>query len=811
MKLHRILLLASLFALTACDDNNQSNTLCDKACGHGSCYYKGTLESCLCETGYLTNEEGSCVVCATDYTDNGKGECVADSVCSGQCRGSHQTCSVVNHKPVCGCAYGYDKNGDSCIPSEDCYTSFHYENVNATGLHVYVTGTMDGWSKNKYLLTETSNGVFEGSFPLDEGQYKYKFYVSEWNDGGWKTNGDENWDDLVVDVIECSQKVVPTIVMDSKPVFTDGNAHVTLKLKDKYDQAQNVVVSVTRDGEEIPVTQDGKTITFDDPVGSEKKVTYMISATSDNGFKFDDIYLPIWNEEKPFDWRDAILYFAFTDRFKDGNPSNNAPLGVDIDWAGGDFAGLKQKVDEGYFDALGVNALWISSVTMNTQSVKYGDGYSMAGYHAYWPIAVGYTDETASIYEGGSSNGVPFTVIEPHFGTFEELQELVSACHNHGIRVLVDFAVNHVDEDSPLWQNHPEWFNYGEKPGDDSILCTGPNQSQQNWNWIPETCWFAPNLPDFNYDIPEVRQFVVDHAKWLIKTTGIDGFRLDAVKHMPEQFIKDLRKGIDELMAFSGQTFYIVGETFDGAWTIKRYIGNDKLHGQFDFPLYNVLRDTIMKGWRDGAEEGKFWNLKDFVAGGDGDGTYGNALMSTFLGNHDVPRAISHIHFDSGEKYGNNPEVFDDWAYLRLKLAWTFLFTSPGLPLIYYGDEYGMEGANDPDNRRMMEFGNALNDQQKSTLEFVQKLGQLRRNHPVLSRGKRQNIDAYARSYMYLMKGEGETILVGISDTDEDQTYTVNEGSKGWINLLNESETITETTSVTLTRDRHIIVWKLKE
>ena len=87
MKLHRILLLASLLTLTACDEGNQSDSPCDKACGHGTCFIKGTLESCLCNTGYVTNEDGACVVCATDYSDNGKGECVADSVCSGQCRG----------------------------------------------------------------------------------------------------------------------------------------------------------------------------------------------------------------------------------------------------------------------------------------------------------------------------------------------------------------------------------------------------------------------------------------------------------------------------------------------------------------------------------------------------------------------------------------------------------------------------------------------------------------------------------------------------------------------------------------------------
>ena len=809
MKLHRIFLLASLLAMTGCDESNNSDNLCDKACGHGMCYIQGTLESCLCDAGYKMDADGSCSVCDVDYSMNGKGECVKDSVCAGQCKGEHRTCSVENDKPVCGCDFGYDAQGSSCVLSQECYTAFRYENPNAAGTKVFVTGSMDAWSKNQYLLTETSTGVFEGKFPIESGTYTYKFYVSDWGDGGWKTSGDANGEDLSVNVLDCSLMVAPKLVLDAPPKANNGTAMFSVSVADKYDQATNLSIVVERDGSPLLSTNENR-VTVTDSMGSEKRINYTIRATSDN-FTFEPIYVPVWNEEKTFDWRDAVLYFAFTDRFYDGDSSNNAPLGVNIDWAGGDFAGLKEWVEKGYFDALGVNALWISSVTMNTQSVRYGDGYSMAGYHAYWPIGVGYTDETASIYEGGSSNGVPFTPIEPHFGTLEDLHDLVKACHDRGIRVLVDFAVNHVDEDSPVWKNHPEWFNYNDKPGADDILCTGPNQSQHNWNAIPETCWFAPNLPDFNYNLPEVRKFIVDHAKWLIRTTGIDGFRLDAVKHMPVQFIRELRAGVDDMLRGSGQTFYIVGETFDGSATIKKYIGDDMLHGQFDFPLYNVLRDTIMKGWRDGAEEGKFWNLKDFVAGGDGDGSYGNALMSTFLGNHDVPRAISHIHFDSGDKYGNNPVVEDDWAYHRFKLAWTFLFTSPGLPLIYYGDEFGMEGANDPDNRRMMRFDVQLNAQQKSTLEFVQKLGQIRKNHPALSRGKRQNIDAYARSYMYLMKGEGETILVGISDTSEDQTYTVDEGTKGWIDLLNDNQAVSETTSVTLSPGRQIIIWKLKD
>ena len=774
-----------------CDDSHDSGQVCKLDCGHGTCFMSNTLEKCSCEKGYKLDTHGTCGLCTKGYNRKDT-ECVPESVCTGQCTGEHQMCTVVGGKPQCECAYGFESSGGSCKPMAACSTKFHYRNPDAKGKAVYVTGDFEAsekWSCAKtcneaYKMRETSDGVFELSVYLEPGNYEYRVFVNEpsWGNGQWTGEGNS-----VMGVLSCAEMNPPHLKLSATPSVSGGNVTFTATLEDALGQAENPQISVTRNGAPLAVNSNGKSVTVTDIFGADRKVSYVVSATSSNGAVIDPLYFPVWNEDKPFEWRDAILYFTFTDRFYNGDKSNDRPLGVDIDWAGGDFAGLKQKVEEGYFDKLGVNALWISSVSMNTQSIQHGDGRSMCAYHSYWPIATGYTEQTKSIFEGGSSNGVPFTPIEPHFGTLDELRALVKACHDRGIRVLVDFAVNHVDEDSPLWKNNPEWFNFYDKPGWDEIVCNHSGEQGSNWDLIPETCWFAPNLPDFNFNLPEVRKLVVDHAKWLIRTTDIDGFRLDAVKHMPVQFIKDLRAGIDGMLEGSGQTFYIVGETFDGAGTIKKYIGDDLLHGQFDFPLYNTLRDTIMKGWRDGGQEGKFYDLMNFAKGGDGDGTYGNAIMSTFLGNHDVARAISHIHFDNEGKYGNNPKIWDEWAYYRLKVAWTYLLTSPGIPLIYYGDEYGLEGANDPDNRRMMQFDiqnstdqcnnpiGCLNPYQSNTLDYVRLIAKIRRAHPALSRGKRTFVGAKDRSMMYLMEGEGETILVGISDTLDEQTYNVGE------------------------------------
>lgn len=803
-KLWWILVLGAA-ALNGCEDSHDAKVMCSKACGHGSCYVNVTMERCQCETGYTTDADGACTVCDAGYEEQGR-QCVAQSICVGKCTEPNQTCRVEGDKAVCVCELGYVDNAGVCEAVEACYSKFHYENPEAKGLKVFVTGEFDGWQHREYQLTETSDGVFDGSFLLKPGTYGYKFYVAAWGDGGWKTSGNDNGENLSVRALSCGDAVMPKLVLSGKPAVSSGNVSFSVTLDDMYELAESPEIVVKKGGQ-IVKSQSGKEFSFSENVGTEKKNSYVVSVKTSNDVEVNSLFVPVWNETTEFNWKDAVLYFAFIDRFNNGDTSNDGKLNITYDWQGGDFAGLKAKVEDGYFERLGVNTLWLSSVSMNTQKPL---GQSCA-YHSYWPVTTGYSEKTASMYANASSNGVLITPVEPHFGTMDELKSLVKACHDRGMRVLVDFAVNHVADDSPVYLQHPEWFNYVDVADRDSVLCEGPTEngklSQKNWDRIPETCWFSDNLPDFNFEIPEVREFVVDHARWLIQETDIDGFRLDAVKHMPIQFIRDLRAGIDEMFKKTGVTFYIVGETFDGTDKIKQYIGDDLLHGQFDFPLYNSLRDTIMNG------NGFFYNLKDHVL--NNENVYGDALMSTFLGNHDVARAISHIHHDSEDKYGNNSEVQDGWAYHQLKLAWTFLLTTPGIPMLYYGDEYGLEGANDPDNRRMMEFEGALNELQKQTLAHVQTLGNLRQKHSAFRRGRIQVVDAYERSFMYVVSDGTESILVGISDKDEDQTYVLTDhgvsvGGNGWIDLLDETRSISETTTITLRGDRQIIIWKAK-
>jgi len=508
-------------------------------------------------------------------------------------------------------------------------------------------------------------------------------------------------------------------------------------------------------------------VTVTDTLNAHGKYAYRFNAQDQNGQKADLLYVPLWHEETPFDWNDGLMYFVLTDRFADGDPNNNAPT-PDVDfkanWQGGDFAGLLQKIEAGYFDDLGVNVLWLSSISQNTPGLGMGDdGVAYSAYHSYWPISTGWT----------ADNPLPgVEPVDPHFGTLEDFRAVVEAAHRRGIRVLVDFVANHVHEHSPLWsQFQHTWFN------------TNPKEICEHIGWSkPITCWFAPYLPDFHFENQEALERMLAHAEWLVQETNIDGFRLDAVKHMIDDFSYGIRGRMEDMLRMTGLRFYMVGETFtgeDGYDQLKYYVRPEMLDGQFDFPLYWKITKVFLRMEEDfRAMEGMMkYN----------DGYYGDwAVMSTFLGNHDVCRALSHANGDFGDLWCNGGKAqgwsnppgtpTDSLPYRKLRMAWTLLMATPGIPLIYYGDEFGLEGAGDPDNRKFMRFGNALNQHQVDTLAHVQELAAFRHQHPALRRGKRSTLDMASdgQAWVFAMESPDDLVIVAFNRTGSSRTLSVN-------------------------------------
>jgi len=474
-----------------------------------------------------------------------------------------------------------------------------------------------------------------------------------------------------------------------------------------------------------------------------------------------------------FDWRDSVIYFVFVDRFFNGNTGNDCDVaGVSggnksiANYQGGDWAGVTQKINEGYFNDLGVNTLWVTVPFDNPQVAGQGvggDTHQYSGYHGYWPKID--SDAPASL------------ATESCFGTLTDLKALVTAAHMKGLKVLFDYAMVHVHSASGIFSAHSDWFwpNNNGKGG--NCIC-GEGCS---WDTLPdrERCWFTGYLPHWNYTNAAARDFSVDNAVEWVKQTGVDGFRADAIKHVDISWLTQLRAKIKTDITAAqtpAQRFYMVGETYDfgNRDVIKAYVDpNTKLDGQFDFPLRKNLVDAVIMRLMPMSDLANFMNGNDYFYGA-------SAVMSTFVGNHDLPRII-HLAANSrpwGDNQGADGKnlawsgqpgnVTELEAYERLANGFAVLYTNRGAPLVYYGDEIGLPGAGDPDNRRFMQWS-PLSTNQKYLRDRLAKLGDIRNKHPALRRGTRTTLEANADVWAYSRITTGDTVYVAVNRSDGDK------------------------------------------
>ncbi len=456
------------------------------------------------------------------------------------------------------------------------------------------------------------------------------------------------------------------------------------------------------------------------------------------------------NDIKRQDKEAMTMYFTLIDRFKNGDPENDKPLEDERltpiqNYNGGDLVGITQKIEDGYFKSLGINTLWLSPLTQNPLEAyqefpKPNRWYS--GYHGYWPI---------------SSSEVDF-----RFGTDDELTKLVETAHENGINVLLDYVCNHVHEEHPIYQKHPEWVT--------PLVLPDGTKNIRIWDEQRLTTWFDTFLPTLDLSKPEVVDIQTDSAMYWIKKFNLDGFRHDATKHVQTEFWRTLtRKLKEEVMFPNNKSIYQIGETFGSHELISSYINSGLLDAQFDFNLYFNARDVFAK------DDESFERLA--IAARESFDYYGyHSTMGNITGNHDLTRfmglASGAVTFEEDPKeagYERDVQVKDTLAYQKLSGMTAFLMTMPGIPVIFYGDEIGMVGAGDPDNRRMMRFED-LNKFEAKTKETADKLGQLRRSNLSLTYGDFELISAdtstlvYARHYfnktsvVAFNKGEARTL-----------------------------------------------------
>ncbi len=430
--------------------------------------------------------------------------------------------------------------------------------------------------------------------------------------------------------------------------------------------------------------------------------------------------------------RDDVIYLIMPDRFADGDPSNDRPAGSNgvydrsqpKAYHGGDLRGVREHM--GYLHDLGVTAIWLTPVWKNTDSDYHG-------YHV-----------------------VDFYALDDHMGSMQEYQSLVADAHKLGMKVLIDYVVNHTGPHHP-WANDPPtpaWLHgtpaHHLEPSYNFSGLVDPHASPREYlNTLDG--WFAGKLPDLNPDDPELATYLAQNAMWWTEIAQLDGFRLDTFPYSSRQFWSGWHARLHEIYPQVND----VGEVSDPDSSIiaffeggrKQFDGIDTgLSTVFDFPLCNALRDVIIKGD----------SMQKIVTVLQHDELYPNPeMLVTFLGNHDNRRFL-------GEK---------DSSPAKLKAAFSLLLTMRGIPQVYSGDEIAMSGGDDPDNRRDFPGGfpgdpriaftpAGRTPEQEDVFAYVQSLLALRKNHAALRIGKQWHIGWDETYYAFLRELPEEKLLV---------------------------------------------------
>jgi neopullulanase len=419
---------------------------------------------------------------------------------------------------------------------------------------------------------------------------------------------------------------------------------------------------------------------------------------------------------------DDVIYFLMPDRFADGDPTNNDPekskglydRSKGRHYHGGDLQGIINKLP--YLKSLGVTAIWTTPIYDNNDKFDTKEIYDgvpeTTGYHGYGAIDMYAVDE--------------------HLGDLAKLREFVQKAQAMGFKVIQDQVANH---SGPYhrWASDPPtatWWN--------GTLENHLSNNWQKWTTMNQRAtyqtqksniegWFINILPDFNQNDPEVEKYLIQNSLWWLEIGGFDAIRMDTLPHVPRSFWQKWGTAIKK----EYPKLNILGELYDDNPALVSYFqtgrkGFDGVDTQidtlFDFPLFYQIRNAFAKGE----------NVRKISQTIAHDWLYPNPnVLTTFLGVHDMERFMN----EKGATIAG------------LKLAQTFIMTTRGTPLLFYGDEIAMPGGNDPDNRRDFPGGfpndksNAWHAEGRTTEQnevwnHVAKLAELRKKYPALRNGK---------------------------------------------------------------------------
>jgi glycosidase len=630
---------------------------------------------------------------------------------------------------------------------------------------VNLFGQFNSWDRHNLPMKDLNrDGILEVEVPLDPGRYEYKLFIDEKEvvdpvNPDKVSNGMGDFNSLRIIEESAASKMFLHVVGSElskenlKLKFYFENLDRSMLVSKDwiialFDNQKIPEDAIQIKGREITLTLNNKMLTGDHSVrvavNRSGKNTNIQTVQLQNG-------VAVGNSGK-HTLNDNIIYCMMIDRFSDGDKSNDNPIQHDslftqANYQGGDLQGIITKMEDGYFDKLGVNAFWISPIVDNTNNAnrEYPPPHRYyTGYHGYWPV---------------SANKV-----EEHFGDMNLVKKLVAEAHQKNINVYLDYVAHHVHQEHWMWKDHRDWFGTFNLPNGKLNL--------RLWDEYRLTTWFEPYMPSFDFvGSYEALEFMTDNAVWWLKVTGADGFRHDAVKHVPNEFWRLLTKKIkSEISIPQNKNVYQIGESFGGIDMIASYVNNGQLSAQFNFNLYDVAIPTFL-------DEKATFKLLDYQMQKSFSVFGYNNLMGNIMDSHDKIRYMAYADGDLAINDGrandiawnNPPKVDDPKSYDKLKLHLAYVLTIPGIPIIYYGDEIGMTGAADPDNRRMMRFGNELNQYEKQTYEDVSKLIHIRKEHPALRYGDFLTLQADENVYVYLRSDMNERILTVINKNPNQQ------------------------------------------
>lgn len=636
---------------------------------------------------------------------------------------------------------------------------------------VSVKSNFNGWNHKATPLRFLGAGKWIADLSLEPGLYEYLVVedgreMLDPNNPDKKDNGLGGYNSTFRVGEESVAPEIFTLRASADSVVIDYGRHL-LDPVILIDDSRIPASAVHRHGDRLSI----HTGVFPE----DRKRTYLRVYGGDADNRSNDLLIPLeWGRviTDPADLTGEdkhaySMYFLMVDRFVNGDPKNDRKVGdPDIlppaNYFGGDLQGVSQKFREGYFRDLGTNLVWLSPIAQNPLGAyglwdKGGVVSKFSGYHGYWPI---------------SSFKVDF-----RFGGEAALRELLDEAHRDGSRVILDYVANHVHQEHPVYVNHPEWAT-------DLYLPDG-SLNTERWDEHRLTTWFDTFMPTLELRDPHVAEVMSDSALFWLEAFDLDGFRHDATKHIALDFWRILTRKIKyEVAVPQGRAIYQIGETYGSPELIDSYIGSGLLDGQFDFNLYDAAVAAFAK------DDGDLANLDRVFR--QSLETYGHHhLMGNISGNQDRTRFISYA--DGSVDFSEDPklagwtrdiQISDTIGYSRLALLHAFNFTSPGIPVIYYGDEIGMPGANDPDNRRMMRFGDELNPRERDMLKTVTELVHLRKSNMALLYGDTKIIHLDDDSWAYVRNYFDRSALVvfNLSDRRKDLEIEIPEiyGGEGW-------------------------------